>query len=73
MPRFKDSSVHVRSKLLLERRWRPDAVAQDARCSRSTAYRWEKNIGIYGEPVIPRHLYAATSGGQRRLTGRVAG
>ena len=69
MPPFrKDPSVHLRAKLLFEHRWRPEAVAQDAHCSRTTGYRWERNIAIYGEPVIPRHLYVPTQGPRRRLS-----
>ena len=58
MPPFrKDPSVHTRARLLLENHWKPDAVAVDARCSRATAWRWERNLAIYGETNIPRHLY----------------
>ena len=69
MPPFrKDPSVRQRAQLLLESHWRPQAVARNARASVATAYRWERNIGIYGDPVIPRHLYTHTQGRSRRLT-----
>ena len=58
MPFRKDTSVRQRAHLLLESHWRPDAVAKDARCSRATAYRWERNLAIYGDTVIPRRYYS---------------
>ena len=54
--------------MLLESHWRPDAVARDARSSVSTAYRWERNLAIYGDTVIPRPLYAQTDGRPRSLS-----
>lgn len=58
MPPFrKDPSVRRRAQLLLESHWRPDAVAQDAHSSTSTAYRWERNLAIYGHTTIPREKY----------------
>ena len=32
-------------------------MAKDARISRLIAYRWERNIEIYSDTVIPRSLY----------------
>ncbi len=58
MPPFrKDPHVRQRAQLLLESHWRPDAVAKDAHCSVSTGYRWERNLAIYGDTVIPREKY----------------
>ena len=57
MPPFKEPYIRQRARLLMESHWRPDAVAKDAHTSRSTAYRWERNIEIYGDTVIPRSLY----------------
>ena len=67
MPPFrKDPSVHQRALLLFESHWRPQAVAADARASRTTGYRWERNIAIYGDTVVPPYLQ--TRGPRRRLT-----
>ena len=66
MPWQKDPSVRQRAHLLLESHWRPDAVAKDARCSRATAYRWERRIAMYGDTVVPRSLY--TPGRRRGLS-----
>ena len=57
MPRFKEAYIHQRARLLLESYWRPNIVAKDARTSRLTAYRWERNTKIYSDTVIPRSLY----------------
>ena len=57
MPPFKELYIRQRAQLLLESHWRPNTVAKDARISRSTAYRWERNTEIYGDTVIPRSLY----------------
>ena len=43
-----------RARLLLESHWRPDAVAKNVHVSVATAYRWERNIAIYGDTVLPR-------------------
>ena len=66
MPFRKDASVRQRAHLLLESHWRPDAVAKDARCSRATAYRWERNLALYGDTVIPRSIQ--TTGRPRGLS-----
>ena len=66
MPPTKEAHVRQRAQLLLESHWRPEAVARDARSSRATAYRWERNIAIYGDTVIPRSLYS--QGRPRRLS-----
>lgn len=58
MPPFrKDSSIHERAHLLLESRWRPEAVARDAHARRATGFRWERNIAIYGQTTVPHRLY----------------
>ena len=68
MPPFqKESHVRRRAQLLYESHWRPFAVAKDACTSVSTAYRWERNLGIYGDTVIPRDV-RATPGRRRRLS-----
>ena len=67
MPPFrKEPHVRQRAQLLLESHWRPDAVARDARCHVSTAFRWERKLAIYGDTVIPSHLY--THGRSRSIT-----
>ncbi|KAF6238437.1 hypothetical protein HO173_003404 [Letharia columbiana] len=69
MPPFrKDPSVRQRAQLLLESHWRPEAVAADACSSVSTAYRWERNLAIYGDTVIPRDRYIHTQGRCRSLS-----
>ena len=69
MPPFrKDPSVRQRAHLLFESRWRPEAVAKDARASVATGYRWERNIAMYGDAVIPRRLYTHTQGRARSLS-----
>lgn len=65
MPFRKDVSVRQRAHLLLDSHWRPDAVAKDARCSRATAYRWERNLALYSDSRVPR-IYAP--GRQRSLS-----
>ena len=57
MLRFKEAYIHQRARLLLESYWRPNIVAKDTRISRLIAYRWERNIEIYSDTVIPRSLY----------------
>ena len=58
MPPFrKEAHIRQRATLLFESHWRPDAVAQDARASRATGYRWARNLAVYGDTVIPPHLY----------------
>ena len=70
MPPFrKDASVHRRSHLLFEAGWRPEAVASDAHTHRSTAFRWERNLGVYGQTTVPRHL---RSPGPKRSLSPVA-
>lgn len=66
MPFRKDAFVRQRAHLLLDSHWRPDAVAKDARCSRATAYRWERNPALYGDTVVPRTI--CTRGRGRKLS-----
>ena len=58
MPPFrKKLHVRQRAELLFKSHWRPKAVARDNRCSTATAYRLERNIGIYGDTRVPRPIY----------------
>ena len=53
----KDESVHRRGALLFDTYWRPEAVAEDVHIHQSSAYRWERNIAIYGQTTVPRRLF----------------
>ena len=57
--------MRQRAYLLLESHWRPNVVAKDARCSRATAYRWERNLALYGDTVV---LRISPPGRQRSLS-----
>lgn len=67
-PLRKDAYTRERAQLLLESRWRPDAIAIDACCSRATAYRWERSIAMYGEPLLPRRLHGQYGPSQKLST-----
>ena len=47
----KSKAVH-----LLRTHWRPDAVAEKSRCSRSIAYPWEQRLRMFGAPSNPYRL-----------------
>lgn len=43
-----DTASRFMASELLQSHWKPSVVAQKIRCGRSTPYRWERNIQVYG-------------------------
>jgi hypothetical protein len=51
-----DTGAKSKAVKLLRLQWRPDAIATKSHCYRSTAYRWEKRLQIFGAPNPPGRL-----------------
>ena len=52
---------------LLKSHWKPSRVAERVRCYLVTAWRWERNIQVYGSLSPHRHGHGAL-GRRRKLT-----
>ena len=60
-----DDASRFMASELLKAHWKPPVVAQKVRCHRSTPYRWERNLQVYGSLNPHRH---GIRGRPRRLT-----
>ena len=55
----RSSFVHLQ-----QAHWRPQAIAETMHCDRSTCYRWEKRLYMYGQPTLP---YPIRPGPNRKI------
>ncbi|CAF9942716.1 hypothetical protein IMSHALPRED_004478 [Imshaugia aleurites] len=57
--------ARTKAEHLLYAHWKPPAVANETKCGRATAYRWNQRIQMYRTIDIP---YAQSAGRPRRIT-----